>query len=165
VLGSLTLLAAMITRNTLSHKRIRMPRYTSVKPSRRQPRSDSPVAATFARPLRAFRRWLLRPLRPNFLDIEPSGLVTGRDVDRRLYSSHCDVQLDIQQVATRTTRAKTTTEVEQNALRTSICAGSEKSAPLRAQASARNDASANLQSFHSLQNAADCGWFCTLIAR
>jgi hypothetical protein len=35
----------------------------------------------------------------------------------------------------------------------------------RAEASARNGTSANLQSFHSLQNAAACGWLCTLIAR
>src|SRR5271155_3588386 len=48
--------------------------------------SDSPVAATFARPLRAFRRWLLRPLRPNFLDIKPSGLVTGAETSTVVFT-------------------------------------------------------------------------------
>jgi len=55
--------------------------------------SDSPVAATFARPLRAFRRWLLRPLRPDFLDIKPSGLVTGprRRPSSLLVSLRCPI--------------------------------------------------------------------------
>jgi hypothetical protein len=55
--------------------------------------SDSPVAATFARPLRAFRRWLLRPLRPDFLDIKPSGLATGprRRPSSLLVSLRCPI--------------------------------------------------------------------------
>jgi len=55
--------------------------------------SNSPVAATFARPLRAFRRWLLRPLRPDFLDIKPSGLVTGprRRPSSLLVSLRCPI--------------------------------------------------------------------------
>jgi hypothetical protein len=73
-------------------------------------RDTLPSTPHLGSPLRAYRRWLLRPLRPNFLDIKPSGLVTG---PRRRPSSL-----------------------------------------LRAEASAKDGTSANLQSFHSLRDAA-----------
>jgi hypothetical protein len=77
VLGALTLLAAMITRNTLSHKRFRIAAKHFCQAHTSPGSGVIPRSGDLPPPPSRVPSWLLRPLRPDFLDIKPSGLVTG----------------------------------------------------------------------------------------